>query len=197
MRKRLPWLILVLSLLCFRPGLADAAKRAAPEELQESAAVFRECKTIAQQSSTRQIMYVRDFKNKRFGKWQVYDKKKPGDWVSRMTLFISDGKPRLIAFFQSDPGFETAQYTNYCFRKDGTTAYIEEDYRILAGVNRQILTVIQLNPTGKVLSNITKLYDIHSRREITDPSKNRKQPTEIFVNIEELLDKYQVPFKGM
>ncbi len=196
MRKGLPWLILVLGLFSWA-GMAHTAERAAPEELRESAVVFTECKTIAKQPSAQQIMYVRDFKNKRFGKWQVYDKQKPGDWVSRMTLFISDGRPRLIAFFQTDPGFETAQYTNYCFRKDGTTAYIEEDYRILAGVYRQVLTVIQLNPKGKVLSNTTKLYDIHSRQEITDPSKNRKQPTEIFVNIEELLNKYQVPFKGM
>lgn len=174
-------------------SFVSIAKEESPE-IKECLKVYNECNQLKKDPNIKKIIYVRDYGTNDFGKWQIYDKSKEGNWISEIDLFYSNDKLRFISYFETDPGGDTAQYLDYYFRIDGTTAYIEEDYRMLAGYDTRTVTKVYLNPKGKIIDHNIKVYDLHTKQE-KDKEDPKDQLPEIFKNSKELLKRYKVPFK--
>lgn len=161
-------------------------------DIKESLNVYNECKQL---KNTKEVTYVRNYEANDFGKWQIYDENIDGYWISEINLIYHNEKIRIISYFTTDPGGDTALYLDYFFRIDGTTAYIEEDYRILAGYNTKTVSKIYLSPTGKIVSRNIAMYDLHTEQEVKGEENPEYKIPKIFKNTNELLKAYKVPFK--
>jgi hypothetical protein len=187
MTLRKPFMTLFLSLLFMSIPFVSIAEKST--EIEESLKVCNECKQL---KNIKKITYVRDYGINDFGKWQIYDKNKDRFWISEINLIFNSNKLRVISYFKANPGGDTAQYSDYYFRIDGTTAYIEEDYRILAGYDTQTVTKVYLNPKGEIIGRNITVYDLHTKKEKKDEENPEYEFSKIFKTSKELLKKVTV-----
>ncbi|MGE5606681.1 MAG: hypothetical protein ACM3YE_13455 [Bacteroidota bacterium] len=192
MRK--PFIALFLSIIIIAFFLVSMAKGES-SDINESLKVYNECIHIKNSSNSKKIVYVRDYETYDFGEWQIFDKNKDRYWNSEIDLIFNNDILRVISYFETDPGGDTAQYLDYYFRNDGTVACIVEDSRILAGYDTKTITKVYLNRKGEVIDHNITVYDLHTEKIKNDKEDISDEFPEIFRSTKGILIKYKVPFK--
>lgn len=188
-------LIMVMAfIIVFIASMCIGFAENATPEIKECTSVYDECKNILSLPDTQKITYVRDYSGSNFGKWQRYDENKKGEWISQIDLYIFNNRLRSVSYFETDPGGDTARYIDYFFRVNGTTAYIEEDYRILSGFDRRSVTTVFVTPKGVFAGKNTKSFDLITKKEISKQGKSDEKLPKICLKTRDLLKEYNVPF---
>lgn len=177
-----------LLLVCFCISFISANITATGNKaIDECNSIHNECKKIEGYSTTRKIQYVR--KHSGNGKWQKPNNSLKDEWLEQIDLFVSEGKLRSSAYFSTDPGGDVAQYIEYYFRKDGSTAFIIYDYRVAAGLYYQALTHIYIDSNGKIIEMSKKFIDLDTKKEIDGKGKSEGAKPEIYLSSNEFLKK--------
>ncbi len=158
--------------------------------VNEGKRIYCECLRLKEQSTTRKVIFVRDYSGEDIGSWKRWNKNMNG-WIDQFDLYVNKNKLRLANYtFISESG-DTALYTNYYFRKDGTTALIINDYRVASGVYCQALTEIYISPSDKIIKN-KKFIDLDTKKEIDGHGKEENTDPQVYINIGEFLEKNKI-----
>lgn len=101
---------------------------------------------------------------------------KPPRWVARrpakamvveeLVIFRRDERIRAARLMRTSPSGDWAQYLNYCYRADGTLAYVLAELRSFLGDVR-VVDRLYYGADGRRLRKTRRIFDLKTNKPIT------------------------------
>lgn len=142
-----------------------AASDAAVEEVR---ARYAECQAIRTASATAKSNAAAVYTDGDYSKDPRWVKAAPSgaEVMSELTAFKSDGKIRSATLFQTSPSGDWAQTFDYCYRPDGTLAFILAELRTFRG-NVRVVDRLYYSSTGVQIRKIRKHFNLDTNKPIS------------------------------
>lgn len=152
------------ALLIQTPARADAV----PAEIVKIRAIYEQCQAIRLVKTSPKAHAVAVYTDGDYTKDPKWVKAAPRDAevMSEVTAFRSDGMIRSATLFETSPSGDWAQTFDYCYRKDGTLAFILAELRTFRG-NVRVVDRLYYGPTGVEIRRVRKYFDLDTNKPVT------------------------------
>lgn len=152
------------ALLIQTPAHADVV----PAEIVKIRALYEQCQAVRLVKTNPKVHAVAVYTDGDYTKDPKWVKAAPKDAevMSEVTAFKSDGKIRSATLFETSPSGDWAQTFDYCYRPDGTLAFILAELRTFRG-NVRVVDRLYYNPSGVEIHRVRKYFDLDTKKPIT------------------------------
>ncbi len=170
-------------------GKAESKLKIDSSEFMEVRKTFSDCKALRDQTSTRRISLAKVSGNEtEVGSWQRSSPRDNETSNSTMIIFISDQKLRAADLDLKAPSGDWQQTTSYCFRSDGTLAFVLSILRTFHG-NMRVEDRYYFDQTGKTIRLVRSVFDLFTNKPVDADEgsfMDRKPP--IFLSVKVLVE---------
>ena len=96
--------------------------------------------------------------------------------VEELVLFRRGERIRAARLMRTSPSGDWVQYFDYCYRADGTLAFVIADLRTFLGDVR-VVDRLYYGPDGRRLRKTRRIFDLKTKKQITGKSNFQEMDT--------------------
>jgi tetratricopeptide (TPR) repeat protein len=178
-------ILFVTSAIAFGSSYAKAGTHPVINEIRER---YQICRALRSQKLGLVYMYgvYTDLQNQERPKW-YFSTPENGMVLSRIYLYSPPGQQTGFAeLSESTPSGDWYKVSEYCFRTDGSLAFIFSDYRTTYG-NVRIEDRLYFDKRGRQVRNIRRIFDLNTGKRLPDSTSNfADRQAQIYRNVSEL-----------
>lgn len=175
------------SVLCavFAAASLSAAGSAAADAVGEVRAVYKECRSSKQANTGGEVRYFAGYASGE----PVWSSRLPagGEVYSEVTFHGRPAQARTAMRFDTSPSGDWTKTHDYCFRRDGTLAFVFAELRTFNG-NVRVEDRFYFSPSGRQFRKLRYVFDLETARRLPDGYANfMDRDTTIYLSRRDLL----------
>lgn len=157
----------------FQAPLSGAAAAPDPPSVLEVRKVYQQCRAAKADTSSSRVTAYADYGDFTDNRPPVWRKTLPasGEAYSSVDAWRTDGSLRVAARVDTSPSGDWSKSHEYCFRKDGTLAFILAELRTFNGGVR-VEDRFYYSPAGKQVRKLRYVFDLMTNARKPDTFSN-------------------------
>lgn len=166
------------------PGTVNAAD---PPEILEVRAVYKDCVAAKKQPQKSKTKFYLDFNPGAKPKWSLAEDR--NKTLSEISIFVSDGLLRSATLLERSPDGHWKKTHDYCFRRDGSIAFILAVLETDRGEAR-VEDRFYYDSASGLTRQLRKMTELNSRKPLPKERQNwfEDRPAKIFLNAQKIFE---------
>ena len=185
------YVILVVCLLAISlPRNAISAGKSDSPEILEVKKTFACCQELRGKADTKGLSLFRVARNAtEAGRWQSSGPEGDNEVAySKMTIFVTNKKIHAADLYEKTPSGDWQQTTSYCYRPDGTLAFVWSVLRTFYG-NVSVEDRLYFNRAGKNIRSLQYVSDLVTNKRVNTEDRGfMDRKPHIFPSTQAIID---------